>query len=164
MRSKKNANLIFQLHMKKFSSNPSNQTFEVAREIFLICRKYQIETPELVMKLITLKLDKDHATFLSRQSKSLNDILRKEAQKELLLRFALESNRLEDAYKLFIKHTGVAVTNVALRKRLQKHIDEELSVLFEESSKPFSQDLTSVKSQKLTRKVAFVREYQQQEY
>ncbi len=114
--------ISFRLWHKAFQTS---KTFENARIVFLVCRKYSLNIPDDVLEVITSRFEKDNNEYQDKQRSKSDRLAEERKYKQVLLFFALSCETLELAYQKYTAETGISATNDSLRKKLERFLDEE---------------------------------------
>ena len=121
--------ISYKLLMQNFEEQPC---IENARPVFLTCRKHNISIPAKVLDVIGAHFKKAHRKWVKERDQDRVSGNKKRLPKEKILQCALESETLRGAFELYRKRTGSGDTDGALRKHLERFLDDKLPSLIRE--------------------------------
>jgi hypothetical protein len=141
--------------MGYFNQDPS---FEIAREVFLTCRRYKYPTPDEVLDVIAERLKSDKEQLEKKHKKRTIDTPDKRLPDEFLLNCALEADTLEAAYDSYREKAKEAVDDGALRKRLERYLDGKITSLCKNEFDCEPSQLPVILPTKLSLKLSFYKD------
>lgn len=156
MMQQRRAVIAVRLAEQIFLQNP---TVDTARRLFLVCHKHRMQCPESALEIVVEKLEADEDKYQKVVSKNYLNSSEKMNDDEMLLSLALSSDPLKTAYQKFRgyldrQNRKESVNDNALRKRLERHLNSQLTDILEQNEDNVGRhDLTELLSLKLCDKL-----------